>query len=288
MQHSKERSAKSISDKSSVSDEEIFAIPLNVESVADCYFYHTMEIPGYGLVQGPWDLRPGIDAYLGGVNFRNKRVLELGTASGFVCFHMERCGAEVIGYDLSQRQDWDVVPFAKYQYKDFANERKEHIRQLNNGFWLAHEAFNSRSKMVYGDIYSVPSEIGQVDICTACSILLHVRDPFLALQNALKLTRQTVIITEPMGKFGLGFLRRAADSLRGTLSRPTMRFLPDPVSVAPKETWWRLTPDLVKRFIGVLGFEQSAVSYHRQLYRRGTVLVSLPQFTVVGYRTASS
>ncbi|HEY4442105.1 MAG TPA: hypothetical protein VGN14_16725, partial [Candidatus Elarobacter sp.] len=65
-----------------------------------CYFYHTMELPGVGTVEGEWDLRTGVDAYLGGEELRGKRVLEIGTASGFLCFAMERRGAEVIGYDL--------------------------------------------------------------------------------------------------------------------------------------------------------------------------------------------
>ena len=50
----------------------------------DCYFYHTMDVPGAGLVTGEWDLRNGVDAYLGHESVAGKRVLELGTASGFL------------------------------------------------------------------------------------------------------------------------------------------------------------------------------------------------------------
>ena len=42
--------------------QKIFAEPLNVENIADCYFYHTMELPGYGVIEGEdWDLRGGVD-----------------------------------------------------------------------------------------------------------------------------------------------------------------------------------------------------------------------------------
>ncbi|MBV9971725.1 MAG: hypothetical protein JO135_00155, partial [Candidatus Eremiobacteraeota bacterium] len=34
-----------------------YAEPRTVTNLSDCYFYHTMEIPGYGLVEGQWDLR---------------------------------------------------------------------------------------------------------------------------------------------------------------------------------------------------------------------------------------
>ena len=50
-----------------MSDEKIFAVPLKVEDVADCHFYHTMEVPGDGLMNGEWDLRGGVDDYLGKV-----------------------------------------------------------------------------------------------------------------------------------------------------------------------------------------------------------------------------
>jgi len=47
------------------SNDKIFAVPQKVEDVADCYFYHTVELPGYGVITGDWDLRHGVDDYLG-------------------------------------------------------------------------------------------------------------------------------------------------------------------------------------------------------------------------------
>jgi len=167
-----------------------------VTDLSDCYFYHTMDVPGYGQIVGEWDLREGIRAYLGDVDFRGRRVLEMGTANGFVCFHMEREGADVVAYDLSEKQDWDVVPYRRQDQLAYESDRKDLIRKLNNAFWLCHGAFKSQSKMVYGDVYSVPVEIGTVDITTFGSILLHLRDPFLALQRALRLTRETAIVTD--------------------------------------------------------------------------------------------
>ena len=76
------------------SNDEIFAAPLKVEDPADCYFYHTMEVPGHGLMTGEWDLRGAVDDYLGKVAFAGQRVLEIGPASGFLTFEMENRGAE--------------------------------------------------------------------------------------------------------------------------------------------------------------------------------------------------
>jgi len=200
---------------------------------------------------------------------------------------MERQGAEVVAYDLSENQSWDVVPYVQYDYEEFIQKRKRHVRKINNAFWLCHRAFGSRAKVVYGDVYSVPTEIGLVDISTLCSILLHVRDPFLAMQKSLALTRETVIVTEPAEAINLpNPLRRLKRVLPRRLAAPPLWFQPDWRRSEPKETWWRLSPETVQRFMGVLGFGRSRVTYHYQLYRRGGLQIPLRQFTVVGHRTA--
>jgi len=150
-----------------------------------------MDIPGHGLAKGQWDLRKREPAYLGGFRFDGKRVLECGTASGCLCFYMESQGADVVGYDLSDKQDWDTVPFADGDHEQFREERRGHIRALNNGWWLSHGARQSKAWVVYGSVYEVPKEIGKVDVATFGAILLHVRDPFLALQSAAKLQPDT-------------------------------------------------------------------------------------------------
>ena len=63
----------------------------------ECDFYHTVELPNGEVVSGPWDLRGHEHEYLGGVDVRAKRVLELGPATGALTYFMERAGADVDG-----------------------------------------------------------------------------------------------------------------------------------------------------------------------------------------------
>ncbi len=231
---------------------------------------------------GEWDLRGGEDAYLGGVSFAGKRVLEMGTASGYLCRHMESRGAEVVAFDLSSEQSWDLVPFAHLDMASLRTEITSHIHRLNNGWWLAHRLCRSKARVVYGNIYDVPAAIGPVDVATFGAILLHLRDPFHALHNALRLTRETVIVTEvhpdqPAGS-GLGTVATVRPGHPGALY-----FLPDSRTTDPwtGATWWSLPPEAICRFLAVLGFEKTVVTEHEQsVFGKKARL-----YTVVGTRT---
>lgn len=252
-------------------DTGIYAKPKVVSDVGECYFYHTMDIPGHGEVTGEWDLRGGVDSYLGGVDFRGKRVLELGTASGFLCFEMEKRGAEVVSYDLAEDGEWDIVPYAGQDYAAMDVARKEHIRKTNNSYWFSHRAFRSKARMVHGSVYAVPEQIGPVDVSVFGSILLHLRDPFLALQNALRLTKERVVVTDlvPTLTYADRLLKvlRSIPGMEGLKASPSVSFLPDYRTGEPLMSWWRLSPEIIIEFIGVLGFEKEAVTFHKQEYQ---------------------
>ena len=166
----------------------------------DCIFYHTMDIPGIGTVEGQWDLRGREPDYTGNVLVRGKRVLDVGAASGFFTFYFERHGAEVVAYDLSEDQPWDVVPYQAYDFRSFEANRRDIMRRVNASFWLGHQAYKSNSRVVYGSVYDVPEQIGEVDISFFGSILLHTRDPFRALQSAADITKEAIVVTDVLGR----------------------------------------------------------------------------------------
>jgi hypothetical protein len=244
-----------------------------------------MDLPGAGLINGPWDMRAGVEDYLGHVAFRGKRALDIGTASGFLCFEMERRGADVVAYDLSNETvSWDLVPFGGAPDAVLAAERTAGLGLINNSYWFAHAALESHAKVVYGSVYELPTSIGEVQIANFGAILLHLRDPFLALQRALVLTTETVIITEPAGPAArvlARFPRRAIRRLTTNLPlRANLGFLPNSKDALPYETWWRLTPWAVARLVSVLGFEVLSVTFHSQIFQGEPCLM----YTLVGRR----
>ncbi len=146
------------------SNDKIFAVPQKVKSIGDCYFYHTIELPGHGVMNGDWDLRRGVDDYLGKVVFAGKRVLEIGPASGFLTFEMEKRGAEVTSVEVTAEHGWDFVPYPASRLEEVFGPRRIVMERLKNSYWFSHAAQQSKAKVYYGDVYNLPSSLGEFDI----------------------------------------------------------------------------------------------------------------------------
>lgn len=275
---------------------DVYAVPRDVRDPADCLFYYTTEVPGHGLMRGEWDLRGNEAAYFGNVAVAGKRVLQIGAADGFLSFHLEREGAEVVGYDVSVDHWWDVVPHAGQDAAEWKQRYKTHetaLRQLGNAYWLTHRALASKARMVYGTLYDIPAAIGPVDVAAYCRVLAHVRDPLRALEQGLRLTKDTVIVTELVSNTpwlrGARFraVRWAARKAQlptnlHTMREPLMRFVPEYWSGNKFWTWWEFNPEIIRRFLGLLGFERTMLTFHRQRWKG----LTLPHFTIVARRAA--
>ena len=178
-----------------------YSQPLVVQSPEDCYFYHCFDLPGLGTVGGDWDLRPCIDAYLGNYPFSGKRVLDVGTASGFLTFEMEKRGATVVSFDMEDGGQWNMVPHFGAQetlQSTLDGSRRAHQR-LKNAYWFCHRHLSSRAQAYYGDVYNLPSDLGHFDVALFGMILSHLRDPFQALYSASRLT-DAIVVTNQVWK----------------------------------------------------------------------------------------
>ena len=214
--------------------------PREIEELTDCSFYHFMDLPGVGTVGDHWDLRPTIDAYLGGFDFAGKRVLDVGAASGFLSFEMEKRGADVVSFDIPDGGQWNYIPFAQpgFDAPKLVRDLRWHVDRIKNAYWYAHRALGSRARAYYGDIYDIPAGLGPVDVAVFGMVLPHLRDPFLALASGTRLSREWAIVVH-----------------QGVASAdPVMHFMPDPQTLADPLTWWFMSEGCVERMLEVLGF----------------------------------
>jgi SAM-dependent methyltransferase len=226
-----------------------YAEPLEVNDPALCTFYHRMEVPGIGEVGTQWDLRDCIDEYLGNYDWAGKRVLDVGCASGFLTFEMERRGADVVSFDMDGGHRWNCVPYYNQTPQQTEQYRQAVIQghqRMVNGYWLVHRALGSRAQAFYGDIYDLPEELGAFDAVYFGMIITHLRDPFQALYSASRLSQETVIVT---------------NQLSGG-EEPTARFVPD-IQTGENRVWWIPTAACLEQMLGVLGFvlERTVVSH---------------------------
>ena len=248
-----------------MSDKSIFADPLKVRNLAECYFYHTMELPGHGVIEGrDWDLRGRVDEYLGRVDFAGQRVLEIGPASGFLTFEMEKRGADVVSVEVTDEHGWDFVPYPVARLKEVFEPRRAVMRQLKNSYWFSHAAVQSKAKMHYGDAYNLPAALGEFDIAVMGAVLLHCRDPLRIVEECGKMAKSLVIVD----KFH--------PDLEGA---PACRLVPTPENFV-WHTWWHFSTQFFTQFLAVMGFSSTQTSTHQQ-YHRGKAYTL---FTVVARR----
>jgi hypothetical protein len=248
-----------------VIDEKIFAVPVKVDNVADCYFYHTMELPGRGIIEGrDWDLRGRVDEYLGKVDFDGQRVLEIGPASGFLTFEMESRGAEVVSAEVTAEHGWDFVPYPASKLEEVFGPRRIVMQQLKNSYWFSHAAHQSKAKVYYGDVYNLPASLGKFDIAVMGSVLLHCRDPLRIVEQCGKMVGTLIIID------------MFHPDLEGT---PVCRLAPTSQNFL-WHTWWNFSTQFFAQFLAVMGFTASEILRHEQ-YHRGK---PYPLFTIVGRR----
>ena len=248
----------------------LFAEPRIVSNPDECLFYHTIDVPGRGTFNGFWDIRGREAEYLGNVSFAGRRVLEIGPASGHLSFFMERQQAEVVSIEARDEKVWDLFwdlhePLPPHLQTLLTDSRKA-LNEIKNSYWFCHEAFVSKARVHYGSAYELPNELGQFDVSVMACMLLHNKNPLRIIENCARLTRDEIIIVEPVRQ--------------QQLSQSSAEFLP--TGDQPWwDTWWGFTPRFFVNVLRSMGFTHSTVTHHTQ------ICFDKPQelFTVVAKRT---
>src|SRR5262245_54410691 len=160
----------------------------DVPAIDECHFYHSMDLPGIGSIEGDWDLRGKFDEYIGNVDVSGKTVLDVGTASGFLTFEAEKRGATVFSFDADGPERIQTVPPSPNDPKYF--------HSMRNSYRLAHHALKSKATPIYGDIYRMSELVPRCDVVFVAQILVHLRDPLGALHQASLTAKEHLVIAE--------------------------------------------------------------------------------------------
>jgi 2-polyprenyl-3-methyl-5-hydroxy-6-metoxy-1,4-benzoquinol methylase len=251
---------------------ELYGAPRYVKDVSECFFYHTMDLPGHGTVEGQWDLRGRTGDYLGGIALAGRRVLDVGTASGFLSFEMEKAGAEVVSFDADVADRIVYLPMQKSPYMTNRGQWRDGMNHflelLKNSYWFAHRLHQSKNRVFYGDIYDLPEDLGMFDVAVIGQILVHLRDPITALASVGQRCADVLVVVEGMVESDDCFMQ-----LLGTTENERAH------------SWWHLSTGLYREVMRMIGFEVQAITENKYRCNANESPALTPLKTLVARRT---
>lgn len=201
------------------------------ERFGEIDWYHTQELAPGLVTPGMFDLRPYVDRYGIPEDLTGKTALDVGTFEGFWAFELERRGAEVTAIDVDRIQDLDWPP----RLRPASDGRR------GEGFELAREALGSKVRRVGLSVYeATPERVGgPFDLVFCGTVLIHLRDPMLALERIASLCRGQFVLADEYSR-RLSWLPFAAADFRGE---------------TPWSTWWRPSIRAWQSMVRAAGFE---------------------------------
>jgi tRNA (mo5U34)-methyltransferase len=160
------------------------------EQIQRVPWYHTIDFGNGICTPGLFDHRQFLHHYGLPDDLSGKSALDIGAASGFFSFELERRGAQVTAVDLP---GWFEHDFGPHYQLDQPTEDAEIY--LTQPFEIAHRLLESTVQKKYLNVYQVsPETVGEHDITFCGSLLIHLTDPIKALWNIASVTREKAII----------------------------------------------------------------------------------------------
>ena len=203
-------------------------------------WYHTMELAPGVTTPGMFDHRPYVTRYGIPADLSGKRALDVGTMDGFWAFELERRGARVTALDLDDPAALDWPPRLRRAGEARAAEGADLAE--GSGFEVAHRALGSAVERRTMSVYEATPEAlgGPFDLVFCGSVLIHLRDPMLALERMAGLCRGRLVLAEEYSRKLDWVPRLKVAEFRGE---------------SPWMTWWRPSSRTWLAMVRCAGFE---------------------------------
>jgi tRNA (mo5U34)-methyltransferase len=162
-------------------------------------WYHTLELAPGVTTPGIVDARPIVPQVPIPRSLNGMRCLDVGTWDGFWAFEMEKRGAaEVHAVDVPDPFKWDWPARTQIlESYEGGRENLELTKRNGNGFPIAREILGSSVERHEMTVYDIgPDALGTFDFVYVGSLLLHVRDPVLALERIRTVARDRVVVND--------------------------------------------------------------------------------------------
>ena len=198
-------------------------------------WYHTFELAPGIETPGWFDLRTVVKDVPFPQSLKGKRCLDVGTFDGFWAFEMEGRGGEVMAIDVLDPLQWDWPAGSEQATVEAINARKRGGR----GFELVAQIRGSTVDRRQLSVYDLgPDELGTFDLVYLGSLLLHLRDPVMALERVRSVCSGTLIVCDAIS--------------------PLYSLIPEPLATLDgngRPWWWRPNVRALERMIEAAGFQ---------------------------------
>ena len=186
--------------------------------------------------------------------------------------------SEVVVFDLPFGAAPELVPFPQIDMVEAQRSGAHSMNRLRNSWWYVKSQLGYAAKAVYTDIYNLPSDIGRFDVAVFGALLLHLSNPFRALQQAAAFVDDALIVTEVDSAPSLPSLQRDMPE------HPAIAVFNDGPLPSGIVHWWSFGPRAIVKMFERLGFEDIRIDTHVPPGMLGKTNL----FTVVGRRKRAS
>ncbi len=230
-------------------------LPTNPDDPRLENWYHTIELaPGVTTRNCTFDLRAIIELVGLPESLVGKSALDVGTATGFWAFEMERRGADrVVAIDVAKGEDCETLPILRENESTrWSEARADYINHHMGAFATAQAMRKSRVEWRRCSVYDLsPKTVGTFDVVYCGSLLLHLFNPLQALINIRSVTREMAIVESSTFHPDDPVMKQYGD-------QPYMRFGEldlEKDEVGSCHTFWKFTPRALRDIMIYAGFK---------------------------------